>query len=260
MYAAKLALPNWKLNQDRVNAMTILRTLTLVVLLALYADIRAEPPEARTVRIPAGTFQMGGVGGSDDELPIHAVTISAYDLDVYEVTVADFRSFRADYKPSEYSACEQCPATNVSWEEADVYCRSIGKRLPTEAEYERACRGPEGWDFPWGNRADTTRARYGLDWHSGAVPVGSYPPNPWGVYDLGGNVKEWVSDYYSRTYYRDSPVANPQGPQSGRFRIARGGVWNGSDIDTRCADRGGAGTNQRGGYTLGFRCARSVDE
>ena len=81
-----------------------------------------------------------------------------------------------------------------------------------------------------------------------------------GVYDLAGNVMEWVSDYYSRTYYRDSPVADPQGPQAGRFKIARGGAWNGADIDTRCADRGGAGTNQRGGYILGFRCARSVGD
>ncbi len=118
----ELALPN---GEGGSLAMTILRTLTLVVFLALYVDVRAESPEARTVRIPAGTFQMGGAGGSDDELPIHAVTLSAFDLDAYEVTVADFRSFRAGYKPSEHSACEQCPATNVSWEEADAYCRSI---------------------------------------------------------------------------------------------------------------------------------------
>lgn len=230
-----------------------------MVLLALYTNVKTEPLETRTVRIPAGTFQMGGAGGSDDELPIHAVTLSAFDLDAYEVTVSEFKTFRKNYKPSEYSACEQCPATNVSWEEANAYCRSLGKRLPTEAEYERACRGPEGWDFPWGNRADTTKARYGWRWRSGAVPVGSYPPNPWGVYDLAGNAKEWVNDYYAQTYYKNAPKVDPQGPKSGRFKIARGGAWNGADIDIRCTDRGGAGTNQRGGYTLGFRCARTVD-
>ena len=234
------------------------RILTVVIFLAQCCDVGAEPSQSRMVRIPAGTFEMGGMGGSDDEQPIHTVTLSAFDLDVYEVTVADFKAFRAGYKPSDYSVCEQCPATNVSWEEADAYCRSVGKRLPTEAEFERACRGPEGWDFPWGSQADTTRARYGLAWRSGSVRVGSFAPNLWGVYDLGGNVKEWVSDYYGQSYYKNSPEKDPKGPPSGRFKIARGGAWNGVDVDMRCSDRGGAGTNLRGGYTLGFRCARSV--
>ena len=208
--------------------------------------------------IPAGTFRMGGTGGGDDEIPIHEVTLDAFVVDQFEVTVAEFRAFRPDYQPSEYSGCESCPTTNVSWEEAAAYCESKDKRLPSEAEWERVCRGPDARDYPWGAEPDTARARYGLNWKSGSVPVGSYEPNPLGVFDLGGNVAEWVDDFYARDYYKRSPVSNPTGPDTGRFRIARGGAWNGSGIDLRCSDRGGAGANQRGGYTVGFRCARST--
>jgi formylglycine-generating enzyme required for sulfatase activity len=144
--------------------------------------------------IPAGTFRMGGTGGGDDELPIHEVTLDAFSVDRFEVTVAEFRAFRSDYQPSEYSGCESCPATNVSWEEAAAYCESKDKRLPSEAEWERVCRGPNAWDYPWGIEPDTARARYGLDWKSGSVPVGSYEPNPLGVFDLGGKSRNgWMT-------------------------------------------------------------------
>ncbi len=215
--------------------------------------------------IPAGTFQMGCVPGdprcSSDEQPRHAVTLSRpFELMTTEVTVGMFKrqGLHMDEQPI-WSRSDNHPVVVVTWTEAHDFCAKIGARLPTEAEWERAARGgQEGVLYPWGDKAptDAAGATNGAAFEGDAAqPVGQYAANAYGVYDLAGNVWEWVADW-AGTYTAEA-VTDPKGSPSGRVRLVRGGSYGDDPSNLRVSNRT---PNQpdRVNLNVGFRCARDV--
>jgi formylglycine-generating enzyme required for sulfatase activity len=224
-------------------------------------------PRVPMVRIPAGEFEMGSETGKDDEKPVHIVMLDTYYIDQYPTTNAEYRrcvdagaceppvSMDSESRNSYYGdpAFDDYPVINVTREHAIVYCQWRGGRLPTEAEWEKAARGTDGRTYPWGEGIDCSRANYN-DCVGDTSAVGSHPAggSPYGVYDMAGNVWEWVSDWYDPTYYSVSPFRNPTGPASGRNYLLRGGGFNSSDSGVRTTIRGGSGSTR---YSLfGIRC------
>jgi formylglycine-generating enzyme required for sulfatase activity len=223
------------------------------------------------VLVPAGEFTMGSLGGDPDEQPVHKVYVSAFFIDKYQVAVAQYARFlEATHQdsPPEWTIMNKQtnrsrPVANVDWAEADAYCKWAGKRLPTEAEWEKAARGTDARIYPWGNEPPTRfHANAGKDvWsnHSALLPVGTLEggKSPYGVYDMAGNVWEWVSDWYDQDYYRTSPSQNPSGPRRGDSKVIRGGSWgSGGLTDLRSADRETHLPSFRG-FGTGFRCAKT---
>ncbi|MBN62685.1 MAG: hypothetical protein CME20_15115 [Gemmatimonadetes bacterium] len=216
---------------------------------------------AEMVAIPAGRFKMGSEIGLPDEKPVHLVALSAYEIDRYEVTrlayesylVAEGRKKKADLRHP------QLPVVNVSWNDADAYCRSRGARLPTEAEWEYAARGPIGGTYPWGDTPpNPALARFGGQERK-PLKIGSLPrgASPFGVHELAGNVAEWVWDWWQPGYYEHSPPKDPQGPADGDYRVARGGSWNQPPDELRTSARLYHNPYKGAGH-IGFRCAKSA--
>ena len=222
------------------------------------------------VTIPAGEFQMGSENGDDYEMPVHPVYLDLYQIGKYEVTNKQYNQCLhvGMCIGSVVSDKLDHPVVNVSWQAAKTYCEWVGARLPTEAEWEKAA----SWDdmtktkrtYPWGEMIDCTYANYyGKDGGNAycigdTTPVGSYESgkSPYGLYDMAGNVWEWVNDWYDPTYYQNSPSSNPLGPEASQFRVQRGGSWDFNNNFVRPASRGGIYPAYADG-TLGFRCARS---
>ncbi|MDZ7266181.1 MAG: formylglycine-generating enzyme family protein [candidate division KSB1 bacterium] len=233
----------------------------------------SQAPEGM-VLIPAGLFLMGSDDGDSDEKPVHEVHVDAFYLDQYEVTVAQYQSYlRATGRPNPGNWDEQLqnlnhPVVYVSWEDATNYAKWVGKRLPTEAEWEYAARGGNTgmagnpkYQYPWGNVASRDHANYsgvaGKDKWERTSPIGSFPPNGFGLYDMAANVWEWCSDWYAEDYYSKSPKQNPKGPATGTLRVLRGGSWNDLPQLVRCANRfRNLPTNRY--VDSGFRCARDA--
>jgi formylglycine-generating enzyme required for sulfatase activity len=222
--------------------------------------------------IPAGSFMMGCNEAQDsacdaDELPYHEVTLMAYKIDAHEVTQAQYQACidgGGCFAPGADANCEWDPSTRadypvvcVTWERADEYCRWAGKRLPSEAEWEKAARGDSGLVYPWGDSAPECAHVNFADCDTGSQPVGTHPGgnSPYGVEDMAGNVYEWVNDYYAEDYYATSPENDPQGPATGDYRVMRGGAWGYDASYLRTSNRG---ANQQTVYRfpLGFRCAK----
>ncbi|MGB9596138.1 MAG: formylglycine-generating enzyme family protein [Candidatus Poribacteria bacterium] len=186
------------------------------------------------VKIPAGEFLMGSDKGEPDEQPVHKVYLDAFYIDIYEVTNAQYKKFldATKHKPprywndSRYNVPDQ-PVVGVTWQDAMDYCKWAEKRLPTEAEWEKASRGGLiGKEYPWGDEeileAPMTDENPGL---ASAFPVGSFKPNGYGLFDVERNAWEWCLDWYDEEYYAKSPEKNPKGPVSGDKRVLRGGSW-----------------------------------
>lgn len=217
------------------------------------------------VYVPAGEFIMGSNTGSDNEKPEHEVYLDAYWIDQTEVTNAMFASFveQTGYitdaentgasqvyivgnnisqrvgvnwlhpfnKTDTLSGMDNYPVVHVSWNDAKAYCEWAGRRLPSEAEWEKAARGTEGKEYPWGEDVPNARLlnvnELNVNEIGKAGEVGSYPEgaSEYGAFDMAGNVWEWVSDWYDESYYQTSPSENPQGPNTGEYRVKRGGTW-----------------------------------
>jgi len=234
------------------------------------------------VLIPEGEFLMGCNYGDPDETPIHKVYLDAFYIDKYEVTKLQFSEFLnekgnqeeggvawldtsdedcfIEYRNGKYqpkSGYENHPVIEVSWSGARAYAEWAGKRLPTEAEWEKAARGGlVGKKYPWGDNIDSSRANYGENVGQ-TTTVGRYPPNNYGLYDMGGNVWEWVSDWYDEDYYSSSDsYRNPQGPNYGSERVIRGAGWSHDARYLRCGGRSYVNPDSTSNH-LGFRCAKS---
>lgn len=234
------------------------------------------------VLVPAGSFLMGSDPRKDraagpQEQPQHEVYLDTFRIDRFEVSNVEYLRFvlgmGADWpkfwreNPFPEKAALH-PVINVSWHEADAFCRWVGKRLPTEAEWEKSARGVDGRIFPWGNEpAGWIKSNIA---HPGSKRGFKYPPlaninrydkgtSPYGVYQMAGNVSEWVSDWFDPEYYRNGHDKNPQGPTTGELKVFRGGSWNEDPEVARSAGRNG-GLPDRESYLTGFRCAKSGDD
>ncbi|MBM4078373.1 MAG: formylglycine-generating enzyme family protein [Planctomycetes bacterium] len=219
--------------------------------------------------VPAGEFLMGSDAGPYDERPQHEVYLDAYYMDKCPVTNAQFQDFmkKAGYKPEgdpmQYFSPgqEQFPVRGVTWDDAVAYARWARKRLPTEAEWEKAARGSDGRLYPWGNEWDPAKCNVrgpgGRFKKPAAVGSVDGDRSPYDCCDMAGAVWEWCSDWHDESYYREGPKRNPKGPDRGEFRVVRGGGWQGDFQDlARCACRT-RGTPGRLRHT-GFRCAQSL--
>jgi len=215
------------------------------------------------VLIPGGTFLMGSPEGEQDEQPVHEVTVDAFYLDSHEVTNEQYRQFmEATGRPAppfwhpDLDRPDE-PVVGVSWFDARDYAAWAGKRLPTEAEWEYAARGGmTGTRYPWGDTADRDAANFSS---FGLLPVKSFPPNGFGLYDMIGNVWEWCGDWYDRDFYRQSPPRNPRGPLEGSLKVLRGGAWYCAEDAVRTSNRYCASPETRD-FSIGFRCAKDRDE
>jgi len=209
--------------------------------------------------VPAGCFQMGSQEGDSDELPVHEVCFEEpFWIDVYEVTNAQVEE--AVPGCIWLSSGDNQPRICISWTDSLAHCESRGARLPTEAEWEYAARGPDGLVYPWGDAFVADNVVYGGNVGGETALVGSKPGGvSWvGAYDLSGNVWEWVNDWYAPGYYgtlADGAI-NPQGPDTGEYRVLRGGAWGDGSLGVRAAgrNRNAPDNSYPGG---GFRCALS---
>ncbi len=243
----------------RLTALVFLCVITLC-LLPHTVFSKQTPAPSGMVLIPAGPFLMGldnlppgTPWGQDDAKPKHKVTLPAFFIDRYEVRYGDFLKF--DEKHLIPDRSPDTPVSSVTWMDADNYCRSIGKRLPSEAEWEKAARGTDGRNYPWGNTYDETKANIGAE----PLPVGSFPGDrsPYGIFDMSGNVSEWTDSWY-RPYPGSSHISTDFGIFQ---KVVRGGSFN---ADQHLVDRMFAQVTFRNynrphiaGSDNGFRCAKS---
>lgn len=226
---------------------------------------------AEMVLIPAGEFWMGCNDKVDrqcrnDEKPGRRVYLDAFYIDRFEVTNSQYERFmKGASQPappfwnSKHLNGAAQPVVAVSWSEAEAYCRWAGKRLPTEAEWEKAARGTDGNRYPWGDDLDSTKANYASKKAQRTVAVGSYAAgaSPYGVHDMAGNVHEWVADWYANDYYKRAASNNPKGPDSGQRRVLRGGGWDSSAEYVRSSRRDQFDPESRSSIS-GFRCVQDV--
>jgi formylglycine-generating enzyme required for sulfatase activity len=240
--------------------------------------------DEETVTIPTGCFQMGSERGNPDERPVHKVCISTFQMGKYEVQQKNFQAAMGTNPSQNVGA--NLPVDSLTWDEASDYCKKVGMRLPTEAEWEYAARAGSTTPFYWGptvtgkeaNFCDSTcelniREARVTDGFKHTAPVGSFPPNPFGLYDMAGNVSEWIQDWMDvgENYYQLSPEKDPPGPrpdlqacmregcigsQAITNKVYRGGAWNENAGALRSANRRDSHFQLRPEGT-GFRCAKS---
>ncbi len=244
-------------------------------------ESKSPPAVEKMAYIPGGIFEMGSRRSLRElnpvdllntdrhalgpENPAHEVHLDGFYIDIYEVTNADYMEYvqTTGVKPPafandlDFSGAKQ-PVVGVNWKEANQFCEWKGKRLPTEAEWEKASRGKRRIHYPWGNEPpDKTKVNFNEEVNK-TTEVGSYEAgkSDYGVYDLSGNVAEWTHDWHYPEYYLFSPKENPPGPEDGQYKVIRGGNWKNSAHDVNMVYRNATVPKLRS-KTLGFRCVKS---
>ncbi|HSQ50842.1 MAG TPA: SUMF1/EgtB/PvdO family nonheme iron enzyme [Nitrospiraceae bacterium] len=255
-------------------------------------DIAALANGALMVTVAEGPFIMGTARTShepfsfdlqydDTEQPQRRVWLSQYEIDRDEVSLGEYLSWLRQQQrplPEEVrklidhlttihamspETLARWPALYVTWSEASDFCRTHEKRLPTEAEWEKAARGDSGNLFPWGQRPPTPALAMFGQYHVHEIPIvapvdkGKEGQSPYGLHHMAGNAAEWVEDWFGIDYYATMPDRNPHGPANGRYKVVRGGSWKSAPALLRTATRSGASPDRRAA-TIGFRCARSA--
>ncbi|MEW6030094.1 MAG: formylglycine-generating enzyme family protein [Chloroflexota bacterium] len=226
------------------------------------------------VYVPEGEFEMGSDSGEKDEQPVHTIYLDAFWIDQTEVTNAMYaqcvqagkckqpRSGKSFTRWSYYNnpEFENHPVVFVDWYDARTYCEWASRRLPTEAEWEKAARGADGRVYPWGDSSPNANLLNFDSDFGDTAEVGRYSAgaSPYSALDMAGNVWEWVYDWYGESFYASSLMSNPTGPASGGYRVIRGGAWNSLTYENfvQSAFRGSHLPDVTS-YSLGFRCARS---
>ena len=231
------------------------------------------------IHIPEGPFIMGtfptGLRKTDHEEPQRTVTLNTYYIGKFPVTNAQYAQFVEDtgYYPPRFYADSRfnipdCPVVGVSWYDAREFLRYLNEltddahRLPTEAEWEKAARGTDGREYPWGNEWDSAKTNSSESHLKRTTPVDSYPEgvSPYGCYDMGGNVYEWCIDWFHPETYQYAPAENPFGPAEGRRKVIRGGSWvPRGQFAARCANRAAYEPIEMV-HNVGIRIAKSVDK
>ena len=225
--------------------------------------------ENQMVPVPAGDFKMGDdESGAVDQSPMHTVLLNAFLIDKYPVTNADYKMFAdiTGHRPPPHwigiggtYPIDQAdhPVVNISWHDAQTYAKWVNKRLPTEAEWEKAARGQRGQVYPWGDafRKDNINCN---GEHGGTTSVRAFPDghSPYGVMDMCGNTCEWVEDWYFDEYYKNAPIDNPTGPPGGQYKVVRGGFFGENKMGVCCASRHYAPPSAMQDH-VGFRCAKT---
>ena len=253
-------------SKSKISPMKKFLSITFILLcFLLFPSVSpAKKPGKEMVKIPKGCFQMGTVEvhhyfdheRNDRERPAHKVCLDSFYIDKYEASQKKFKE-KMDRNPSKLFN-DDWPADHVRFQDAETYCSLQGKRLPTEAEWEYAARAGSKAENPYGKRFNA------YVWHAtNSVrtphPVGSKKPNARGVHDMLGSVWEWVSDWYSPSYYQNSPQKNPKGPKDRRsHHVIRGGSWADDESLVRVGSRHPGMADATESFLVGVRCAQSI--
>ncbi|RJR12294.1 hypothetical protein C4588_02400 [Candidatus Parcubacteria bacterium] len=270
--------------QNALNKKPAARYQSAVQMMQAFAEIVHAPKDM--ILIPAGSFWMGSNTGEENEKPVHKIHLDSYYIDKCPITNAQFDKFTQEtgYKGKgewrKYYRPETAdhPVVAVNWFEAIAYAEWSGKRLPTEAEWEKAARSNDMRKYPWGNKWDKNKCntpdlddpevlkkRVDIYDGRGTTPAGSFPDgaSPYGVLDMAGQVWEWCADWYDENYYgKLEKVAkitkNPKGPEQGEYRVLRGGSWGNLMGPCRCTCRAYSQKPDYINFNVGFRCVKDT--
>ena len=267
---------NTRISESEMNTQEILETVEdMRKEIALLDEERIELQEQvnkqEMILIPAGKFKMGSSqAGLEEEHPEHIVHLRSYYIDPYEVTNIQYKDFvdatghrdPSHWRSRTFPDAQKAhhPVVGVSWEDARAYAEWSGKRLPTEAEWERAARGEQGHEYSWSKVCSPDHANY-ENAEGKTTAVSKYPSgrSDFGVWDMCGNVGEWVNDWYSPGYYSISPESDPPGPERGHQKVVRGGGYQGFRMDIRATARNFSMPSSYQDY-MGFRCVMDVED
>ena len=237
---------------------------TFILALAFPVSSLARQGPEGMVLVPGGCFMMGTnkvfeykMGWQNErEQPAHKVCLDSFYLDKYEVSQKIWQALMV-HNNSPIKGPD-LPVSEIDWREAVRYCAKTGNRLPTEAEWEYAARAGSKADNPWGDGIDRDYLWYGGNSHRSLKAVGTKKPNAWGLHDMMGSVWEWTADWFSHSYYKESPVNNPQGPPRHSWRVIRGGSWLDDEDFIHVTVRYEGMSDPTEDYWVGVRCARSI--